>query len=337
MCRACRGAKWLLVSTDDVALSSICTPAPSDGVHSLGAAFCCAPLWQQHRPTAATELVASSQHHLHALMAATAADHMFCVEPEQQRRDVEALAAAPGTPPCQEAMVADPLADSSEPAAEAAVLPPPPHVTAEHWQEVLHTVSMVWAYRARESARQACKVSLVSRGRAAVPGWPEPDSASVATLAAAALGSLAQGVSKTQFMEGRAGYSMCLDLHHLGTRLSSLQLQWLLQDSGEYRCAVRGGQLFGERLVQAPSAPRKRQLAVDPAMACVVAGGTRGLGLQYGQQLVRQGCRALVLTSRSGLLSKEGLIELAQQGGCAGRVGKESAARGGMAGSTVPL
>ena len=134
------------------------------------------------------------------------------------------------------------------------------------------------------------------------------------------LGSLALGISKTQFMEGRAGYSLCLDLHHLGTRLSALQLQWLLQDSGEYRCAVRGGQLFGERLVQAPSAPRKRQLAVNPGMACVVAGGTKGLGLQYGQQLVRQGCRALVLTSRSGLLSKQELIELAQQGGW-GRVG----------------
>ena len=318
---ACSGTKWLLLSNADVALSSICAAAPTDGIHSLSATYCCwsAAHQAQHRPTALTELVISGEHHLHALLAAAQADHLFCVEPEATGQP------GPGTPPAADltaAVATDEEAPVPRASASTSTLPSalPPHTYAdEQWQRVLHTASMAWAYRSREQSRQRCRLSLFSRGRRHVPGWASADASACGTAAGdgssgCTFGSLAQGLSKTLFMEGRQGYGVCLDLHPTAPGLTAAQLHWLLRDSGEYCCAVRGGQLYCERLVQPWSCPRPRPLLVQRDMSCVVAGGTKGLGLQYGCQLVQRGCRSLVLTSRSGLLTKDQLIELAHQG-----------------------
>ena len=201
-------------------------------------------------------------------------------------------------------------------------------VQEERWQQAAHLASMCWAYRARHLARLRCKASLISRGRKAVPGWPTMFASSGGSssngggasvpAAAAALGSLAQGASKTLFMEDREACGTSLDLPVDGSspHLSASQLAWLLQSSGESCCALRGSQLFAERLAPQPSVPCQRlpSLSCQPGMACVVSGGTRGLGLQFAQQLVAKGCRTLVLTSRSGLLSRQQLAELAAQG-----------------------
>ena len=304
-----------------MALSSICTAAPTDGVRSLSATYCC---WSeahqaQHRPTALTELVISGDHHLHALLAAAQADHLFCVEPKATAQN------GPGTPPAADMAAAVaagdeapmPRASASTSTLSSAL---PPHADdgdEQQWQRVLHTASMAWAYRSREQqSKQRCRLSLVSRGRRHVPGWASADASACGAAAGdgCSFGSLAQGLSKTMFMEGRQGYGVCLDLHPTAPGLTAAQLHWLLRDSGEYCCAVRGGQLYCERLVQPWSRPRPRPLLVQRGMSCVVAGGTKGLGLQYGCQLVQRGCRSLVLTSRSGLLTKDQLIELAHQG-----------------------
>ena len=309
-----RGAKWLLLSTEDVALKSICCPRPADGVRAIAAAYCAAPAQLgSHRPAPATELVLSSAHHLHALLGVLDADHMLCVEPEAAAVEPADLV-APGTPPCMEAVA--PAADEAAPAAA-----PPAD------DQALHLASMAWAYRARALAQHPCKVSLVSRGQRHVPGWPSNGPAG-------STASLALGVAKAQYMEDRGACGVSLDLPgRAKRRLTTAQLQWLLCDSGEYACALRGGQLYAERLVPRPGLPRPRRLVPHPGMASLVAGGTKGLGLQYGQQLVARGCRTLVLTSRSGLLSKEQLVELAQQGGW-GRTWKKG---GGMvAGSFFP-
>lgn len=326
---ACRGAKWLLLSSHDTALSSLCQRSPSDGLHALGAAYFFGPAWRQqrHRPAAATEVVASNEGHLHSLLSAVQADHLLCVEPVAAA--VAEMLAAPGTPPRRDGLAPVAPASPEQPAgcAPEGASCGMAAASEEQWQQAAHTASMCWVYRARQLARQRCRVSLVSRGRKAVPGWPSGSicagSSSVEAPAAAAaaaagqLGSLAQGVAKTLFMEERAACGACLDLPPAGPRMSARQLAWLLRDSSESCCALRSGQLFAERLVPQPSPAHQRQPALQchPGMACVVTGGTRGLGLQFGRQLVARGCRALVLTSRSGLLSKEQLIELAQQGG----------------------
>lgn len=296
----------------------------------MSAAYCRRPGGRRRRhlePSAATEVVASSELHLHSLMKSVGVDHLLCVEPEAA--DVAEMLAAPGTPPCRDGLVSTAAdtpegIESPEPAAEeAAGEQQTAAVQEQQWQQAAHLASMCWAYRARDLAGQRCKVSLVSRGRKAVPGWPLARASSgggsyTSWSAVAALGSLAQGASKTLFMEDREACGSGLDLPTdcSSPRLSTPQLAWLLQHSGETCCALRGGQLFAERLVRQPSVPRPRLPSLDchPGMACVVTGGTRGLGLQFAQQLAARGCRALVLTSRSGLLSREQLADFAAQG-----------------------
>lgn len=259
-----RGAKWLLLSTADAPLATLCHCTAGDGVHALSAAY--TGLVPHHRITSATELVASTEGHLHALLGAAALDHLLCVE---------AAAATPAAP------------DTA----------------------LAYTASMAWVLHARALARQPCKASLVTRGCQPLPCWP-------LSGCSPALGSLAHGVFKALFSEDRAACGILLDLdtQRCTPSLTAKQLQWLLSDSREHSCALRGSQLYGARLVQQASAPRSRPVALHPGMACVVTGGTRGLGLQYARQLARCGCRTLVLTSRSGMLSRAELADLAQSG-----------------------
>ncbi len=331
-----RGTKWLLLSTRDPALSAVCNPAASDGLLVLSAAYCRRPagLQQQRQPTAITEVVTSSEQHLHSLLTSVEVDHLLCLEPEAAA--VADMLAVPGTPPCGDSLASTAVdtpdaADHAAPAAEGQAVEAQSVATEEaQWQQVAHLASMCWAYRARHLARLRCKASLISRGHKPVPGWPimfassgssssgDGGGGTSAAVAAAALGSLAQGASKTLFMEDREACGTSLDLPVDGSspHLSASQLVWLLQSSGESCCALRGSQLFAERLVRQPSLPRQRlpSLSCQPGMACVVSGGTRGLGLQVAQQLVAKGCRTLVLTSRSGLLSRQQLADLAAQG-----------------------
>lgn len=321
-----------MLGTHDTPLASLCTPAASDGLHALSAAYCRHSAGRRlHQPTAATEVVASNEKHLHSLLTSVGVDHLLCVEPDTAA--VADMLAAPSTPPCQGSlacMAADTPDCAEQTAVDTTAVGEQPAVTAEErWQQAAHLASMCWTYRARQLARLRCKVSLVSRGRKAVPGWPlsgacsgagtsSGGSGGSASLAVELLGSLAQGVSKTLFMEDREACGTCVDLpaETSNPSLSAPQLAWLVQHSGEACCALRGGQLFAERLVRQPSVPRQRlpSLQCQPGMACVVSGGTRGLGMQFAQQLVARGCRALVLTSRSGLLGKQQLAELASQG-----------------------
>lgn len=231
-------------------------------MHALGAAY--TVLAPHPRIASATELVASTEGHLHALLNAAALDHLLCVE------TATATPTAPAT-------------------------------------ALAYPTSMAWALRARALARQPCKASLVTRGCQPVPCWSN---------CSPTLGSLAHGVFKALFAEDRAACGILLDLdpQHRTPSLTARQLQWLLSESREHSCALRGSQLYCERLVQQASAPRSRPVSLHPGMACVVTGGTRGLGLQYARQLARCGCRTLVLTSRRGMLSKAELADFAQGG-----------------------
>ncbi|MBW1598461.1 bifunctional LLM class flavin-dependent oxidoreductase/SDR family oxidoreductase [Streptomyces sp. JJ38] len=75
----------------------------------------------------------------------------------------------------------------------------------------------------------------------------------------------------------------------------------------EDQLAVRGGRLFGPRLVRderlaRPADPSPR---LDPAGTYLVTGGLGDLGLALARHLVRRGARFLALTGRSGVRTEE--------------------------------
>jgi len=156
--------------------------------------------------------------------------------------------------------------------------------------------SLVWAHTARDLAGQKAKVSSIS--------FSFGDDILARKIASA--------VAKTRFMEDRPSHGISLDYVQSNTSLlpSAQQLQWLLTSSGETCASIKHGDLYVERISMGNDAGKPRTgLKLRPTMCCVVTGGTKGLGLQCAKQLAREGCKQLVLTSRSGALEPEDSAE----------------------------
>ena len=272
-----------------VSLSSVTRLSSADAVNSLSASSCIAPLWTVHHPATATELITSSTGHLHTLLCAVAVDHIICIEP--------------GTDCCASGAV--PTGNQQTQHTRTLGL---------HWQELLYAASMVWAFQSNGMSSRPCKASLVTRGRCQVPSWFGTGKVGPRDTK---LGGTARGVGMSLFMESRTVYGTCLDLDSPGPHLTASQLQWLLHHSEEYCCVERGGNVFAQRLVGHRGLPRQRRLVAQCNMASTITGGTKGLGRLYALQLTCQGCLALVLTSRSGLLGMADLVYLADAGASA--------------------
>ena len=367
----CSGARWLLMSTEDCSLGSICDAVGTTGLATLSVRFSASldssssdsltgssagsssisgnsqqqKQQQQQQPQQQqqlllpqqlgplTELVVGCEHHLHALLGAVEADHMFCVEPEQEApllpADVQQQQKQQ-----QQGLEASAAAQAGKPHTGAG------RCIGQQWRQgtwsrgsfaaLLDVVSMRWAYRCQVLAAAArgpgTRLSLVTRGRHPVQGpgcWGEEEGCRCASSGgvaawwyAAALPCLAHALGRTQFMEQRSAHGTAVDLPRVPTarKPTAGQMQWLVSRSGEYCCAIRGGQLHVQRLVKPRSAPRRRQLHPRRGATCVVSGGTQGLGLQCAQALARRGAGCMVITSRSGLLTKEELIQFAKCG-----------------------
>lgn len=270
----CRSCSWLVLSDGTRTLRSLCQPATDDAVHAL----CCT--YQKHGDveTSAvdccvqTEVVACQPHHLHALLTACRSDHLFVAQ-----------AGSADTPECL-------------------------YRDAGQLGRYAYLSSMVWAYTAAALAGLRCKTSLLTQGSKAI--FTDSDnqifkseSPPVTDLEFSLLPCLAHGVGKTLFMESRAHYGTAIDLSG-GDRLSARQLMWLAAHSGEYAVTMRDGRVLGERLAKSALAARGEEptqaIRLQSAAACVVSGGTKGLGLELARHLVYRGCRFLVLTSRTG-------------------------------------
>jgi hypothetical protein len=81
------------------------------------------------------------------------------------------------------------------------------------------------------------------------------------------------GLARTMFMEDRAKFGLSIDIQ--GSFLPSVnQLAQLACESGEYAVAIRGGRLYGLRLLASPimAAPRHCH---DPKECVVVSGGSQ--------------------------------------------------------------
>ena len=172
----------------------------------------------------------------------------------------------------------------------------------------LYHSSLAWAYTAKDNAALPGKISLVTFGQRQVSMYDD-----VVMTPQPAMGGAAHGLSKTHFMESRHTYSTAIDLQPSGRQLSMQQLLWTIA-SNEYSVAVRAGQLHAERLIRSETQPRQRPLRLRADAACVVSGGTKGLGLECAKQLVRKGARQLVLISRSGTLDAATVAELEAAG-----------------------
>lgn len=319
--------KWLLISSQDVTLASICdTSAAANATAATVASSSAGPctLCARYTPrslsvpqlSANTELVLGNKAHLHALLGTCDADHMFAVEQEEV---VVEEVPAPGTPVTAETTPSSAAATAEE--AESC-----------NFASLIEALSMAWAFRAFSSQakrRSKTRMSVVTRRQRrctprASPGeprvWPSGPCPAWSTHPAP-LVCMAHGLSRTLFMEDKSLYGPAMDLAPGASssgKLTPAQLAWVAQGSNEYSCAVRGAQIYAERLVAEHSAPRRRRgrtrqqdrAAATVLSTAVVSGGTKGLGLECARQLAGSAVGALVLTSRSGLLTKEQLIEI---------------------------
>lgn len=181
------------------------------------------------------------------------------------------------------------------------------HPSGDSLADLYHS-SLAWAYTAKDNAALPGKISIVTFGQQQVSMYddsvmaPQP-----------AMGGVAHGLSKTQFMESRQTYSTAIDLQPGGRQLSVQQVLWTIA-SNEYSVAVRAGQLHAERLIRSETQPRQRPVRLRADAACAISGGTKGLGLECAKQLVRKGARHLVLISRSGTLDAATAKELQAAG-----------------------
>lgn len=270
------GAKWLLLShAHDIGLHTVCNPAAHDRLNAISVRF--SPEGENsvtsQRTTAKTELVASSPLHLHWLLKASAPDQLL--------------------------LIGSANTDNSLPQ-EPSLLP-----TSNEVEKSFYLDSLVWAHTARDLAGVEAKVSSITFGQQRTQYDIEYSNSDISSCTAIA-------ASKTRFMEDRPSHGISLDLpgatnaRNTSVCPSAQQLQWLLTASKETCAAVRHGDLLVERLSASVLAPKPRRgLKLRADMCCVVTGGTKGLGLQYAKQLAREGCKKLVLTSRSGILAPE--------------------------------
>lgn len=124
-------------------------------------------------------------------------------------------------------------------------------------------------------------------------------------------------MARTLFMEERTRHVASIDLPSTGPLPTPAQLAAALAQPGDFALAFRGGRAYSLRL--APSAaPRARPAPASNNAAIIrsafITGGTKGLGLEYAHSLVGQGCRLLVLVSRSGELPLRTLGAFAEAG-----------------------
>lgn len=96
-------------------------------------------------------------------------------------------------------------------------------------------------------------------------------------------------------------------------RVCDVQLLQRLMASNEYAARIADGRLYAQRLILAHR-PEPRMPVIRPAMAHIVSGGTKGLGMAYAQQLISKGARYLVLMGRNPVLSRHELAALASTG-----------------------
>jgi hypothetical protein len=303
----CSLARWLIVSPQqDCPLSSICTPSPGNNLQCISLTY--SPL-QLHMPSACTEVVAGCEHHLHALFGSVAVDQMLCAQPPplpatQQRQNEDGRTAAGARQ----------------------------QYSSDEFLNQAYLLSMAWAYTAKEQAGMQCGTVLIThdhhhmmqekhRRHAALLGDQSQahptHAAGTAALKARLFPSLAQGVHKTYFMEHRSRCGPWIDLQgDADTKPAVSWLQWACAASQENAMAFRSSRTYVQRLLRQRVLARQRhRRMLRPDMACVVIGGTRGLGLQHAKQLAREGCRNLVISSRSGVLEDSELQELIRIGG----------------------
>ena len=128
--------------------------------------------------------------------------------------------------------------------------------------------AMLSTYQAVARSPRAVKASLVTFDGQEVPPF-------VTSPAAQTTAAVLQGISRTLFMEERSKYGPSIDLSTAFAAqgaLSSAQLIALLDQSGEFAAAVRGGRVYSLRLVKGLE-PRPRYA---PAVkSAFVAGGTK--------------------------------------------------------------
>ena len=75
-------------------------------------------------------------------------------------------------------------------------------------------------------------------------------------------------------MEDRAAYGPSIDLPTSGQLPTFAQLAGIVQSSGDFAIAFRGGGAFGLRMIQS-AVPLPRPFSVIPSATCIVAGGTK--------------------------------------------------------------
>lgn len=301
---SCREARWLFIGAErNSNLSSIiCT---SSTVPRSLSALACGGLFsfqgEQVCPSIVNDVIIPGEVHMHALLSSATADNVFCIEPRSRQgsRNTQLGAVGHATHgPC--------LAVHTE------IEPAHDPCTTEVWQTVVHCISMIWALRAISTAKHSGRVSCIRRARTSAQGGLY-SSMDEALAPAAELGSLARGPCKALFMEDRPNFGICLDVPSC-TKLMSSHLQWLLQQSGEYSCSIREGQLYSERLEQLHSRPRQRPNLSRPTSTVIVTGGTHGLGLHFARSLAANGSLSLVLTSRTAVLGSAELAGFAVTG-----------------------
>eukprot|EP00887_Chlorella_sp_A99_P003342 scaffold26.g3342.t1 len=227
-----REVVWLLLSSQDCSLGSLCDVSlGAGGVGSVSARYDLMPrvssVTEQQQPRQKlylgpnTQFVASCQHHMHALLRAAEADHLFLVQPELPQDDDVIVAGSPLS------------------------------AIDRTFGELLDAASMAWAYvshglvAAGQSAGHAPRLSLVTRSQLLMPVHSKHPSRTE-------LFGLAQGLARTLFMEGREAFGPTIDLPSKSAAGSSMpncrsellapsKLAWLLGQLGEYCYAVRQG------------------------------------------------------------------------------------------------
>ncbi|MEG6511770.1 amino acid adenylation domain-containing protein [Desulforamulus ruminis] len=115
------------------------------------------------------------------------------------------------------------------------------------------------------------------------------------------------GLGKVIALEHPELWGGLIDLDPRATGSLRLLLREMTEPSGENWLALRRGELYGARLVEAEKEKiRWKPFRLEVQATYLITGGLGGLGLSLAQWLVSQGARNLVLLSRTGMAAPAG-------------------------------